>query len=326
MQWNCRALSRALVFSLLSLFAGGILAQGYPSKPITFIAPFPAGSAAELLGRIIGSKLHERWGQPVVVEAKPGAGGTIGADFVAKSAPDGYTMLVGSSAETTVGVSLYRNIPYQTLRDLAPVIAIGPMPNVLVANPAAGIASIKDLVALAKSKPGELNFASSGNGTTSHLGMEMLKLQTGIDMIHIPHKGSQPAITDTLSGRTAIMWGPMGTLLPHVKAGKLRALAVSTDKRSPAAPDVPTLKESGYSDFEASLWWGILAPAQTPRDIVTKLNAEIGTIMQMPEVRASLVKLGVEPLGGSSEQYAALLKSEIAKWAHVIKQSGARVE
>ncbi len=326
MQWNCRAVSGALVFSLLSLFAGGILAQGYPSKPISFIAPFPAGSAAELLGRIIGRKLHDSWGQPVIVEAKPGAGGTIGAEFVVKSAPDGYTLLVGSSAETTVGVSLYPKIPYHTLKDLAPIIAIGPMPNMLVANPAAGIGSIKDLVTHAKAKPGELNFASSGNGTTSHLGMEMLKLQAGINMTHIPHRGSQPAITDTLGGRTAIMWGPMATLLPHVNAGKLRALAVSTDKRSAAAPDVPTLKESGYADFEASLWWGILAPVATPKDIITKLNAEIGTIMQMPDVRASLVKLGVEPLGGSPEQYAALLKSEIAKWANVIKESGARVD
>jgi tripartite-type tricarboxylate transporter receptor subunit TctC len=326
MQWKRRAVSGALIFSVLGLFAGGALAQGYPNKPITFIAPFPAGSAAELLGRIIGRKLHESWGQPVVVDAKPGAGGTIGAEYVVKSAPDGYTMLVGSSAETTVGVSLYKKISYHTLRDLAPVIAIGPMPNMLVANPAAGIGSIKELVTLAKSQPGKLNFASSGNGTTSHLGMEMLKLQAGIDMIHVPHRGSQPAITDTLGGRTDIMWGPMATLLPHVNAGKLRALAVSTDKRSAAAPDVPTLKESGYSDFEASLWWGILAPAATPKDIVAKLNAEIGRIMQMPDVRASLVKLGVEPLGGSSEQYAALLKSEIAKWANVIKESGARVE
>lgn len=326
MQWKCRAASAALIFSLLGLFAGAAPAQSYPHKPITFIASFPAGSAAELLGRIIGRKLHDSWGQPVVVDAKPGAGGTIGAEFVVKSAPDGYTLLVGSSAETTVGVSLYSKISYHTLRDLVPVIAIGPMPNLLVANPATGIASIKELVAFAKAKPGQLNFASSGNGTTSHLGMEMLKLQAGIDMIHIPYKGSQPAITDMLGGRTAIMWGPMATLLPHVNAGKMRALAVSTDKRSAAAPDVPTLRESGYSDFEASLWWGILAPAKTPKDIVTKLNTEIGKILQMPEVHTSLVKLGVEPLGGSPEQYAALLKSEIAKWANVIKESGARVE
>jgi tripartite-type tricarboxylate transporter receptor subunit TctC len=195
-----------------------------------------------------------------------------------------------------------------------------------VANPAAGITSIKELVAVAKSKPGQLNFASSGNGTTSHLAMEMLKQQAGIDLIHIPHRGSQPAITDTLGGRTAIMWGPMATVLPHVNAGRLRALAVSTDKRSAVAPDVPTMKELGYSEFEASLWWGILAPAATPKDIVTKLNAEIGRIMQMPDVRASLVKLGVEPVGGSPEQYAGLLKAEIAKWANVIKESGARVE
>jgi tripartite-type tricarboxylate transporter receptor subunit TctC len=301
-------------------------AQSYPAKPITFVGAFPAGSAAELLGRLIGQRLHEAWGQPVVVEARAGAGGTIGADFVAKSAPDGYTVLVGSSAETAVGVSLYKKIPYDTLRDFAPVIAIGPMPNLLVAHPELPAASVGELVALVKSKPRQLNFASSGNGTTSQLGMEMLKLQAGFDMTHVPYKGSQPAITDTLAGRTAVYFGPMATLLPHVRSGKLRALAVSTAKRSPAAPEVPTVVESGYSSFEGSLWWGLLVPAATPREIVAKLNAEVGRILEMPEVRTQLGRHGVEPHGGSPEAYAVLLKAEIAKWAAVIKESGARVD
>ena len=324
------AIQRSGVFLLVMAAAGWMpataLAQAWPAKPITFVAPFPPGSAAEVIGRIIGPKLTEAWGQPVLVEARQGAGGTIGADYVAKSAPDGYTFLVGSSAETTVGVSLYRKIPYDTLRDFAPVIAVGPMPNVLVLHPEVPANSVAELVALAKSKPKQINFASSGNGTTSQLAMEMFKQQAGIDMNHIPYKGSQPAITDTLGGRTSLMWGPLATVMTHVRAGKFRALAVSTARRAVAAPELPTMAELGYGNYEASLWWGLLAPAATSKEIVAKLNAEVNTIMQNADVRAQLVRNGVEPLGGTSEAYAALLKSEIAKWAAVIKESGARVD
>ncbi len=302
------------------------LAQAWPAKPITFIAPFPPGSAAEVIGRIIGPKLTEAWGQPVLVEARQGAGGTIGADFVAKSAPDGYTFLVGSSAETTVGVTLYRKIGYDTLRDFAPVIAVGPMPQMLVVHPDVPAASVAELVALAKGRPKQINFASSGNGTTSQLAMEMFKQQAGIDMTHIPYKGSQPAITDTLGGRTSLMWGPLATVLPHVRAGKFRAMAVSTARRAAAAPEVPTMAELGYGNYEASLWWGLLAPAATPRDIVTKMNTEVNSILQNADVRAQLARNGVEPLGGSPETYAGLLRAEIAKWAVVIRESGARID
>ena len=302
------------------------LAQAWPAKPITFIAPFPPGSAAEVIGRIIGPKLTEAWGQPVLVEARQGAGGTIGADFVAKSAPDGYTFLVGSSAETTVGVTLYRKIGYDTLRDFAPVIAVGPMPQMLVVHPEVPAASVSELVALAKGKPKQINFASSGNGTTSQLAMEMFKQQAGVDMTHIPYKGSQPAITDTLGGRTSLMWGPLATVLPHVRAGKFRAMAVSTARRAAAAPEVPTMAELGYGNYEASLWWGLLAPAATPRDIVTKMNTEVNAILQNADVRAQLARNGVEPLGGSPETYAGLLRAEIAKWAVVIRESGARID
>ncbi len=315
-----------LVMAAIGWLPAAALAQAWPAKPITFIAPFPPGSAAEVIGRIIGPKLTEAWGQPVLVEARQGAGGTIGADFVAKSAPDGYTFLVGSSAETTVGVTLYRKIGYDTLRDFAPVIAVGPMPQMLVVHPDVPAASVSELVALAKGRPKQINFASSGNGTTSQLAMEMFKQQAGIDMTHIPYKGSQPAITDTLGGRTSLMWGPLATVLPHVRAGKFRAMAVSTARRAAAAPEVPTMAELGYGTYEASLWWGLLAPAATPRDIVTKMNTEVNTILQNADVRAQLARNGVEPLGGSPETYAGLLRAEIAKWAVVIRESGARID
>jgi len=326
MAWRAFVALLVSLGAVLGAGAGEVTAQGYPNKPIRFIAPFPPGSAAEILGRVIGLRLSDRLGQPVIVETKPGAGGTIGADLVAKSAPDGYTVLVGSSAEVAVGVSLYSKIPYNTLRDFAPVIMIGPMPNILVANPNVPVKSVQELVALAKSKPGQLNFASSGNGTSSHLASEMLKQMAGIDMVHIPYRGSPPAITDTLGGRTAVMFGPMATVLPHVQGGKLRALAVSTTKRSAAAPEVPTMMESGFPEFEASLWWGFLVPAATPKDIVGKLNEEIGKILQLPDVRETLAKSGVEPAGGTPDHYAAHIKAEIAKWAKVIKESGARID
>jgi tripartite-type tricarboxylate transporter receptor subunit TctC len=315
-----------LAMAAVGCIPASALAQAWPAKPITFIAPFPPGSAAEVIGRIIGPKLTEAWGQPVLVEARQGAGGTIGADFVAKSAPDGYTFLVGSSAETTVGVTLYRKIGYDTLRDFAPVIAVGPMPQMLVVHPDVPAASVAELVALAKGRPKQINFASSGNGTTSQLAMEMFKQQAGIDMTHIPYKGSQPAITDTLGGRTSLMWGPLATVLPHVRAGKFRAMAVSTARRAAAAPEVPTMAELGYGNYEASLWWGLLAPAATPRDIVTKMNTEVNSILQNADVRAQLARNGVEPLGGSPETYAGLLRAEIAKWAVVIRESGARID
>ncbi len=326
MGWKERLAGLVLSAVVVGLGPGEALAQGYPSRPIRFIAAFPPGSASEILGRVVGQKLHESWGQPVVVEARPGAGGTIGADLVAKSAPDGYTLLVGSSAEVTVGVSLYPKLPYDPVRDLAPVIAIGPVPNILLVNPAVPATSVKELVALAKSRPGQLNFASSGNGTTSHLAGEMLKLQAGIDMVHIPYRGSPPALTDLLGGRISVMFAPLTTALPHVRAGKLVALGVSSPKRSSAAPEVPTMMESGFPDFEASIWFGILAPAATPKDVVGKLNAEIGRILKLPEVRETLSKQGAEPVGGTPEDYAALIRKDIAKWAKVVKESGARID
>lgn len=312
--------------SILGLVSDAALAQAYPSKPIRFISPFPAGSVAEVLGRVVGQNLYERWGQPVVVETKPGAGGSIGADFVAKSAPDGYTLLVGSSAEVTVGVSLYANLPYDPVKDLAPVILIAHVANALLVNSTVPAASVAELVALAKSKPGQLNFGSSGNGTASHLSSEMLKQQAGINMIHVPYRGSPPAVADLLVGRIALMFGPLTTALPHIKSGALRVLAVGNTRRFSVAPDVPTMMESGFPEFEASLWFGLLARAGTPADIVSKFNLEVGRILQLPDVREVLLKLSAEPVGGTPEEFGALIRTDIARWAKVVKASGARID
>jgi len=321
-----RLIALLTVVAGLGLDAAAALAQGYPTKPIRMIASFPPGSASEILGRVVGQKLTEAWGQPVVVETRPGAGGTIAADAVAKATPDGYTLLMGSSSELTAAPNLYRKLAYDPLRHFAPVIQVAVVPNLLVVHPSVPATTVKELIAVAKSKPGQLNYASSGNGSTTHLAVEMLKMLAGIDMVHIAYKGSPPALTDTLAGQTSVMFGPIVTALPHARAGKLRALAVSSPKRSSAAPEVPTMMESGFPDFEASIYFGIVAPTGTPREIVTRLNAEIGKALQIPEVRQTLLKLGAEPLGGTPEAYAAHIKAELAKWAKVVKISGARID
>jgi tripartite-type tricarboxylate transporter receptor subunit TctC len=321
-----RLIAMVVVVAVLGLDASAALAQGYPAKPIRVIAAFPPGSVSEILGRVVGQKLTEAWGQPVVVETRPGAGGTIAADAVAKAAADGYTLLMGSSAELTVGPNLYSKLSYDPLKHFAPVILVAVVPNLLVVHPSVPATTVKELVAVAKSKPGQLNFASSGNGTTGHLAGEMLKALAGIDMVHIAYKGSPPALTDTLAGQTSLMFGPIVTALPHARAGKLRALAVSSPRRSSAAPEVPTMVEAGFPDFEASIYFGISAPTGTPREIVARLNAEIGKALQVPEVRQTLLKQGAEPLGGTPEAYAAHIKTEIAKWAKVVKISGARID
>jgi len=321
-----RLIALLTVVAVLGLDAAAARAQGYPTKPIRMIASFPPGSASEILGRVVGQKLTEAWGQPVVVETRPGAGGTIAADAVAKATPDGYTLLMGSSSELTAAPNLYRKLAYDPLRHFAPVIQVAVVPNLLVVHPSVPATTVKELIAVAKSKPGQLNYASSGNGSTTHLAVEMLKMLAGIDMVHIAYKGSPPALTDTLAGQTSVMFGPIVTALPHARAGKLRALAVSSPKRSSAAPEVPTMMESGFPDFEASIYFGIVAPTGTPREIVTRLNAEIGKALGVPEVRQTLLKLGAEPLGGTPEAYAAHNKAELAKWAKVVKISGARID
>ncbi len=326
--------TRKQIVGLLSLFSVVMLmsatsvafAQSYPNKPICLIVPYPAGGTTDILGRIIAQKLTENLGQRVVVENKPGAGGNIGAETAAKAAPDGYTILVAPVGTIAINVSLYRKIPFDPVKDLVPVTMAVANPLVLVVHPSVPAKSIRELIALAKSKPGQLNYGSGGNGTSMHLAGELFKTMAGIDMVHIPYKGSAPCITALLGGEVEMSFDQIVTSLPHAKGGKLRALAVSSPKRSQIAPDVPTFMESGLPGFEVSTWSGVFAPTGTPKEIVSRLNNEIVKILKMPDMRESLLRQGSEPVGNTTEEFAAYIKAEIAKWAKVVKDSGARVD
>ena len=304
----------------------GVHAQAYPSQPIKMVVPFTAGGTTDILARTIGQKLSEAWRQPVIVENKPGAGGNIGADSVAKAKPDGYTILMGTIGTQAINASLYSKMPYDAAKDFAPVTLVAMVPNVLVVNPGVPAKSVTELVALAKSKPGQLNFASSSTGGSPHLSGEMFKQMTGAEIVHVPYKGSAPALTDLLGGQVALMFDNLPSALPHVKAGKLRALGVTSARRSQAAPEIPTLAESGVPGYEVDSWFGVLAPAGTPKEIVAKLNAEIVRILQMPEVRQRLMEQGAEPVGDTPEQFAEHIRKETVKWARVVKASGAKAD
>ncbi|HKW81491.1 MAG TPA: tripartite tricarboxylate transporter substrate binding protein [Casimicrobiaceae bacterium] len=307
-----------------ALAAPGAGAQGWPDKPIKFIVPAPAGSSLDVLARIIGDKL--KLGQPVVVEDRPGAGGTLATDQVAKSPPDGYMMVISFNGPLAFGPHLYSHLPYDPQKDLAPVIITSSQPNVLVVNADLPIHSVKELVAYAKANPGKLNYASVGNGSSSHLTMELLKLDAGLDIVHVPFNGSPPAVKATIQGETQMMFAVMPPLKPQIEAGKLRAIAVTTAKRFPLNPDIPTIAESGYPGFEALAWNGVLVAAATPRPIVQRLNSEINAILKNPEVKAQLNAQGFELVGGTPEEFARLIKSDSDKWAPVIAKTGARID
>ena len=301
-------------------------AQAYPSQPIKMIVPFTAGGTTDILARTIGQKLSEAWRQPVIVENRPGAGGNIGADVVAKAKPDGYTILMGTIGTQAINASLYSKMPYDAAKDFAPVTLVAMVPNVLVVHPAVNARTVGELVALAKAKPGELNFASSSTGGSPHLSGEMFKQMTGANIVHVPYKGSAPAITDLLGGQVSLMFDNLPSALPQVKAGKLRALGVTSARRSQAAPDIPTIAESGVPGYEVDSWFGILAPAATPKEIVSKLNVEIVRILKIPEVRERLLEQGAEPVGDTPEQFAEHIRKETVKWARVVKASGAKAD
>jgi len=307
----------------LPLFAG---AQNYPSRPVRLVVPFPAGGTTDILARAIAQKLSEGLGQQFVVDNRPGAGGNIGADIVAKSPPDGYTLLMGTVGTQAINVSLYAKMPYDAAKDFAPVVLVAGVPNILVVNPSVPVHTVAELIKLAKEKPGAINFASSGNGTSIHLSGELFKVMTGVQMSHVPYKGSAPALTDLIGGQVQLMFDNLPSALPHVKAGKLRAVAVTSAKRAPALPDVPTIAESGVPGFEATSWFGILAPAGTPRDIVTKINAEANKALQSAEMKEKLLSQGAEAAGNSPEFFGDYIRSETVKWAKVVKESGAKVD
>jgi tripartite-type tricarboxylate transporter receptor subunit TctC len=320
-----RSLSHALA-ALLALASVGAHADTYPSKPIKLIVPFPAGGTTDIVARTIGQELTKTWGQQVIVENRPGAGGNIGSEAVAKAPADGYTLLMGTVGTHGINASVYKKLPYDAVKDFAPITLATSVPNILVVHPALPVKSVKELIAYAKANPGKLNFASSGNGTSIHLAGELFKTMTGVQMTHVPYKGSAPALTDLLGGQVQLMFDNMPSALPHVKTGKLRALAVTAAKRSPATPDLPTIAESGVPGFEATSWFGLLAPAGTPKEIVTKLNKEVVRILKTPDVKERLLAQGAEPVGNSPEQFAGHIKAEIVKWRKVVEVSGAQVD
>jgi tripartite-type tricarboxylate transporter receptor subunit TctC len=301
-------------------------ADVYPSKPIRFVVAFPPGGGTDIIARSIAQKLGERLEQQIVVDNRPGAGGNIGTDIVAKSAPDGYTMLMGSAGPLAINASLFAAMPFDPVRDLAPVTLAASTPNVLVVHPSLKAATVKDLVALARAHPGEINFASSGHGTPAHLAGELFSSMAGVKLVHVPYKGASPALADLLGGQVQIMFSTMPPALPHVKEGKLRALAVTSLKRSPAMPGLPTLDEAALPGFEANTWHGVVLPAGAQSAIIARLNREIVAILHMPEVVERLSNQGAEPVGSTPEEFAAYIKSETVKWAKVVRESGAKAE
>jgi tripartite-type tricarboxylate transporter receptor subunit TctC len=290
------------------------------------IVPFPAGGATDIVGRLVAQKLSESWGHQVIVDNRGGAGGTIGSEVAAKSPPDGYTILIGTSSTHAVAPSLYSKLGYDPVRDFAPVTLIANATILLVVHPSVPAKDVRQLIALAKRQPNALSFASSGNGGISHLVGEHFKSVAGIEMLHVPYKGDTPALIDLASGQVHLMFGTAVSFLPYVKSRRLNALAVTNPKRSPIVPDVPTVAESGLAGFEALQWFGVLAPAGTPRELVTRLNGDIIKTLRLPDVRERMAALGAEVVGSSPEQFASFQKADAAKWAKVVKESGAKID
>ena len=311
---------------VMSLCWSPVCAQSYPAKPIRFYTPYPPGGTTDILARIVGAKMHEAWGQPVVVEAKPGAGGNIGADFVAKSTPDGYTLLMGASGPLAINASLFSKLPYDPAKDFAPVVLSASVPLVLVAHPSLPVKNVREFIALIKARPGQFNYASAGPGSPQHLTAEMFKFMTKVEMTHIPYKGSGPAIVDLIGGQIPFAFESMIPVLPHVKGGKLRGLAVTSAARSPVLPEIATVAEGGVPGFESIAWYGVVAPAGTPKEIVAKLNGEMVRIANMPDIKQRLIEMGSPPVAGTPDQFGALIKSEIPKWAKVVKQANVSLD
>ena len=302
----------------LSLGAGVVQAQAYPSKPIRWIVPFPPGGSTDILARVMGQKLTESWGQPVIIENRGGAGGTLGAGEAAKAPADGYTLLMGA-IHHTIATSVYPKLSYDFERDFAPITVVANVANVLVVNPAVPANTTRELIAYAKANPGKLSYGSAGIGTAHHLIGEQFNLLAGVNIVHIPYKGSSPAVADLVGGQVQVMYDTVASALPHIRAGKLRPLAVATATRAPALPEVPTIAESALPGFEVTTWFGALAPARTPKDIIAKLNAEMVRILAMPDVKKRLFDAGAEPVGNTSEQMAAQIKRETEEFGKIVR-------
>ena len=315
-------LSRLLVLSA-ALAAFSAAAQ-YPGKPVRIVVPFSAGGTTDILARAVGQKLTAAWSQPIVIDNRPGASGMIGAEMVAKAPPDGYTVLMASVAEVAINQSLYTRMTYDPLKDLAPVTLAGFTPLILVVHPSVQARSVKELIGLAKAKPGRFTFASPGNGSVQHLSGELLKTVARVDITHVPYKGGAPAVTDLVGGQISMFFAGMPIVMPHVKAGRLRALAVTVTRRSPAAPDVPTMEEAGVPGFDISNWFGVYVPAATPKAVIAKLNSELSRVLNLADVKERLAEQGLETVGNSVEQFDAFFRAEILKYDKIIRESGAR--
>ena len=318
--------TRVGVVSLLLLCHSMAAAQSYPGKPVKIIVPFPPGGGTDIGTRIIAQKLSEAWGQPVLVENRAGAAGIVGTEATAKAIADGYTIMMGNIGTHAINVSLYKKLPYDPVKDFAPISHVAGLPLFVLVHPSVKANSVKELIALAKSQPGKLDYSSSGSGGSMHVAAELFKNMTGTHMVHIPYKGGGPAVADVLGGQVPVTFATVLETLPHVKSGRLRALAVTGAKRSLAWPDLPTVAEAGVPGYESISWLGLFAPAGTPKEIVSKISAEVVRIISLPEVREKLLTQGAEPIGSSPEQFAATLASDIAKYAKVMKASGVAPE
>jgi tripartite-type tricarboxylate transporter receptor subunit TctC len=318
---------RALLLALALLFPATLAAQTdtYPSRPIRIVVAFTAGGTTDIIARLVGKKMTDAWGQPVLIDNRPGAGGNLGSNIVAKAPPDGYTLLVGSVGPLAVNATLYPNMPYDNLKDFAPICLVAEVPNMLVVHPSVPVHSVQDLVDLARAKPGTLNYGSTDNGTTGHLSGELLNEQAKIDLVHIPYRGAT-AVTDLLGGQIQLMFATIPSVIQHVKAGSLRAIAVTSSRRSAALPDIPTVAESGYPGFEASSWYGFVAPAGTPDPIIRKLHALIAGIVGTPDINDQLSSQGADPVGNPPDEFRRYMQRETEKWGKVVKASGVRLD
>lgn len=314
-----------VVLMLVATCSGAAHAQQYPSKPIRLVVGYPAGGATDILARAVGAKLTEALGQPVIVENRPGAGSVIASAAVARATPDGYVLLMGA-LPLTVNPTLQKNLPYDTLRDFAPVSQVATTPYILVVHPSVPVKNVRQLIALARKRPGELNYASFGTGSGAHLSGELLRFITGIDIVHVPYKGSGPALVDVLGGRVIMTFTNILQTLPLVRQGKLRALGVTAAKRSSIALDIPTIAESGVPGYETQTWFGVLAPANTPQTVISTLHTAIANDLRNKQTRDQFLALGVEPIGSSPEEFARFLRDEVEKWGNIVRQAGIQAQ
>lgn len=316
---------RAAILVLLCLAPPVALAQAWPSKPIRYVVPFPPAGATDILARLLTEKLNPALKQSVIVDNRAGAAGAVGTELVAKSPPDGYTILMATVAQS-ISETLYAKQPFSFARDFVPVALVARVPNVMEVHPSMPVKTVKEFIALAKSKPGQINYASSGSGTSIHMSAELFKMMTGVNILHVPYKGSAPALIGLLSGEVSVMFDNLTPSMAHIRSGRLRPIAITTATRYPGLPDLPTVAESGVPGYEASSWFGVVVPAGTPREIVMRLNTELNRALNLPDMRERFAEQGAIPAPGTPEDFAVWIRSEIAKWAKVVKASGAKLE